>query len=135
MSSRRNVPIVFFDLETTGLVGEDDDIPEIINLGAVDCYDKNITYDEIYHPNEDITSGASRVNGFTKRYYTRSGFIGTEYLCLHGRIVRGMEMKKGLESFLDWLDNEYNEPVLLVSHNCFKFDAKVYSCIHDCDFP
>ena len=67
MSSRRHVPIVFFDLETTGLVGDGGDIPEIINLGAVDCYDKNITYDEIYHPQLDITPGASRVNGFTLR--------------------------------------------------------------------
>ncbi len=118
----RNTPVVFFDVETTGLFSRNGYEPEIINIAAVDSYDKNVTYDVIFHPNIDIQRGATRVNGFCKKY---DEFVGCEYLYLNGHIVNGMDMKEGLESFIDWLDNNYDEPVLLVAHNCFKFDAKV----------
>jgi len=116
------LPVVFFDVETTGLFGRNGYEPEIINIAAVDSYDKNIKYDVVFHPNVYITRGASRINGFRKKY---DAFAGREYLYLDGKRVNGMEMKKGLESFIEWLDNNYDEPVLLVAHNCFKFDAKV----------
>jgi len=115
----QNIPVVFFDLETTGYFGENGYIPEILCFAAVDSFNRKKTYKEIFHPNIDIQNG---VNGFCRKY---DKFAGREYLYLDGERVNGMEMKKGLESFIEWLDNNYDEPVLLVAHNCFKFDAKV----------
>ena len=118
----QDIPVVFFDLETTGLFSKNGYKPEIISIGAVDSYKRKKTYKEIYHPNIDIQRGATPVNGFCKLY---DAIAGREYLFLDGERVDGMDMKEGLESFIEWLDNNYDEPVLLVAHNCFTFDAKV----------
>ncbi len=119
----QHIPVVFFDLETIDFFGENGYIPEILCFAAVDSFNRKKTYKEIYHPNIDIQRGATTVNRLCKLY---DAIAGREYLFLDGKRVDGMDMKKGLESFIEWLDNNYNEPVLLVAHNCFKFDAKVY---------
>ncbi len=37
-----------------------------------------------------------------------------------------VDRKLAFQAFVDWLDETFGESVLLVAHNCFNFDAKVY---------
>jgi len=109
-------PIVYFDLETTGLP-HGGHLPDIIQIGAVDSYNKQ-EYDEYLLPNIPISAGATRVNGLTtNKRRTR--------LFHHNQEMNADEMYTGLRKFISWLRDMFDEPVLLVAHNAFNFDAKI----------
>jgi len=110
-------PVVFFDLETTGFPRKSGPIPDIISIGAVDSFNESQSYYCVLEPILSIEGGASRVNGFCK---DECGV-----LLYNGEEVDSTDMRRGLINFVHWLQHEYDEPVLLVAHNCFRFDAKV----------
>jgi len=110
------VPVViFYDLETTGFNYKNNHKDEqILSIGAVN----GKTGDE-YHkymvPTCEIPPDASRVN-----HIERSG----DGLTLRGVPVEAGQPKEVLEDFMDWLDRQSPEPVL-VAHNNYAFDAVV----------
>ena len=42
------------------------------------------------------------------------------------REIMAVDRETAFQAFMDWLDETFGESVLLVAHNCFNFDAKVY---------
>lgn len=106
--------VVFFDLETTDLIKKDN-FPDILQIGAVDSSD-HLQFNECLLPTKKVNYHASQVNRYTtdlKRLYHK------------GERVHAHEMKDGLQMFIDWLNVNFDGPVVLVAHNCFNFDAKV----------
>ena len=108
--------VVFFDLETTDFIKKDN-FPDILQIGAVDMYSsENLQFNECLLPTKKINYYASQVNKYTtdlKRLYHK------------GERVHSHEMKEGLQMFIDWMNLNFDGPVVLVAHNCFNFDAKV----------
>lgn len=107
-------PIICFDLETTGLIIKDN-IPDIVQIGAVHIFNEDKCFEVCVVPAIQIHPIASRVNKFT---------TDLESLYREGRAVKALKQADGLRNFIKWLETFY-EPVILVAHNCFKFDAKV----------
>ena len=112
------VPVViFYDLETTNFdfikENRHKDV-QIVSIGAV-----NGKTGEEYHkymvPTCAISPGASEINKIKK-----SG----DGLTLRGTEVKAGQPKEVLEDFMDWLDRQSPEPVL-VAHNNYAFDAVV----------
>jgi len=111
-------PVVFFDLETTGFLSNNGPPPQIINIGAIGSRGDTDAYEGYLQPTRKIAPGASAVNGFT----TNRDFTS---LYLNGVEVDADDMRSGLQLFVNWLYSFFDEPVLLVAHNCFNFDAKI----------
>ena len=69
--------------------------------------------------------------------YKNYSWLNNEYcsLYLNGVEVDADDMRSGLQLFVNWLGYSFfDEPVLLVAHNCFNFDAKVnlfYVCLNN----
>ena len=101
---------VFFDLETTSLSNHCD----VTQIAAV-C--QNSRFDQYVTPGQEISQGASEVTGLTFQ-------LGT--LFHHNRPVESIHIKSALQSFLAWLSN-LPSPVVLIGHNCERFDSKVLS--------
>ena len=115
--------LVYFDLETTGLIDLFD--PDILQIGAItaDCSD---SFDKFIHPvNKSTNSQSEAVNNI--KYDSR-----TESLYLHfetgRRLCKTIPIKTGLLEFIIWLRNQSHRSgskVILVAYNAFKFDAPI----------
>ena len=133
----KHTRIIYYDLETTGL---DYNTDEIISIGAIFGYNAKINYNingrfmtENYYstfhkyliPTCKITHGAYEIHGI-KKYNNE--------LYLHEHLLdNSVFPKKGLEEFMQWLetcllhDSKCDEiaHVILVAHNNKKFDSVV----------
>jgi len=100
--------LIFFDLETTGL-GKNVDI---IQIGAV--RENGSTFSRTIFPPGEIQRGASEINGFTK---------SRGILYQNGREVENVVTpREGLIDFFNWV-HDPRKNVILIAHNCFRFDA------------
>ena len=77
--------LVFFDLETTGLDVEED---EIVQIAALANTDQSEEFSVFVLPNVEMTEGASNVNGIT---------IQNVDLVRNGRVLPSTDMKSGLK--------------------------------------
>ena len=77
--------LVFFDLETTGLNLEED---EIVQIAALANTDQSEEFSVFVLPNVEMTEGASNVNGIT---------IENGELVRNGRVLPSTDMKSGLK--------------------------------------
>ncbi|XP_015243573.1 PREDICTED: DNA polymerase III PolC-type-like isoform X2 [Cyprinodon variegatus] len=102
----RNRIIVFFDLETTGLVCD------IIQVAAV-CEKK--FFNNYTLPCCSLTPSAIQVTGFT---------VNDDGLFLRGNPVETIPLQQLLTSFIAFL-RSFRRPVLLAAHNAKRFDAPV----------
>ena len=103
-------PIVYFDIETTQL--EKGGVADIIQLGAY--VNEDINFEAYCLPSRNI-GNAAQINGFQMR---------NGNLYQYGEWVEANSIFNGLCRFVKWLE-KFGEPVILVAHNCFQFDAKV----------
>jgi len=114
-------PIVFFDLETTGLIRDNgEDIPNIIQIGAVDSYGEKDPFMIHIVPGRAIEEKATEVTG----YSTDSSFRELIHKDSN-REIMAVDRETAFQAFMDCLDETFGESVLLVAHNCFNFDAKI----------
>ena len=77
--------LVFFDLETTGLNLEED---EIVQIAALANTAQSEEFSVFVLPNVEMTEGASNVNGIT---------IQNGELVRNGRVLPSTDMKSGLK--------------------------------------
>ena len=77
--------LVFFDLETTGLNLEEDEIVQIAALANTDQLEE---FSVFVLPSVEMTEGASNVNGIT---------IQNGDLVRNGRVLPSTDMKSGLK--------------------------------------
>ena len=77
--------LVFFDLETTGLNLEED---EIVQIAALANTPQSEQFSVFVLPNVEMTEGASNVNGIT---------IQNGHLVRNGRVLPSTDMKSGLK--------------------------------------
>jgi len=104
-----NHQLVFFDLETTGLFKTD----VIVQLAASASGEQFSRY---IYPDVPMNPRASQVNGIT---------ISEGSVFLKGCLVDSTRRVQALSEFATWLKRvSGRQGVLLVAHNCFKFDAK-----------
>ncbi|KAI1899779.1 hypothetical protein AGOR_G00065260 [Albula goreensis] len=108
--AKKDVPLVFFDLETTGL---DVTTCEIIQIGAV-CGVK--TFNRYMLPQRDIGEKSSAVNHLT---------VVDQALRYNGEPVETVPLREALTDFIDFL-RSFNQ-TRLVAHNgrCFDFPILV----------
>ncbi|XP_059191750.1 DNA polymerase III PolC-type-like [Centropristis striata] len=104
-------PLVFFDLETTGL---DTAVCDIIQLSAVSG---SKDFNKYILPRRQIDKRASGVTGLT--------FIDNQLL-LNGSPMDTVPLDEAVTTFLDFL-RSFHTPVLLVAHNAHRFDAPLIS--------
>jgi DNA polymerase III epsilon subunit-like protein len=116
-SSSRSLNLVFFDLETTGLVR-----PDILQVGAVN-WDASDSFDDFARPGKPIEPSASGVNRLVTRgngdLYKLWPALGKE------QRVHSRSAGEVLARFVDWLRDDVGAPVALVAYNGHKFDAPV----------
>ena len=77
--------LVFFDLETTGLNTEED---EIVQIAALANTAKSEEFSVFVLPNVEISEGASNVNGMTVQH---------GQLVRNGRVLRSTDMRSALK--------------------------------------
>ena len=116
--------LVYFDLETTGLIATD---PDILQIGAItsDCSD---SFDKFIKPEiRETTPEAEVVNNL--KYDSKTE---TLYLKLENdgqqRICKTVSIKTALLEFIIWLRNQNHRSgskVVLVAYNAMKFDAPI----------
>ena len=80
--------LVFFDLETTGLDVEED---EIVQIAALANAPESEEFSEFVLPNVEISKGASNVNGMT---------IQHGQLVRNGRVLRSTDILSALKVVL-----------------------------------
>ena len=80
--------LVFFDLETTGLDVEED---EIVQIAALANTPESEEFSVFVLPNVEISEGASNVNGMTIQY---------GQLVRNGRVLRSTDMRSALKVVL-----------------------------------
>ena len=105
---------IYFDLETTGLGRH----AGIIHIGAV--HEEGRRFSCFMVPDQDITPGATRVNGISK--YQSCLYRGGN------KIQDAVSPEDGLGKFLRWLQNRRtakDEKFILVAHNGYNFDGPV----------
>ncbi|XP_051266978.1 DNA polymerase III PolC-type-like [Dicentrarchus labrax] len=102
------MPIVFFDLETTGL----DNGCDIIQLSAT-C--GNDVFDVFTVPRCPISKKAAEVTGFTVSY---------DILFRNETEIDTIPLEEALTSFIEYLGS-FGSPVVLAAHNAKRFDARV----------
>ncbi|XP_033941128.1 DNA polymerase III PolC-type-like [Pseudochaenichthys georgianus] len=102
--------IVFFKLETTGLVTKSCHIVQLA-ASCEDCTPFNL----YILPGIPIGDKATKVNGLTVSYGR---------LLLHGEPVSTVSLYHSLKSFIQYLDS-FPGPVLLAAHNAWRFDQIV----------
>ena len=88
--------LVFFDLETTGLDVEED---EIVQIAALANTDESEEFSAFVLPNVEISEGASSVNGMT---------IQHGELVRNGRVLRSTDILPALEVILKLLHFQSN---------------------------
>ena len=116
--------LVYFDLETTGLIATD---PDILQIGAItsDCSD---SFDKFIKPEtRETTPEAEAVNNL--KYDSKTE---TLYLKLENdgqqRICKTVSIKTALLEFIIWLRNQNHRSgskVVLVAYNAMKFDTPI----------
>ncbi|KAK4879075.1 hypothetical protein RN001_007221 [Aquatica leii] len=102
-----NQALVFFDLETSGFMGDCD----VLQIAA---RHENTSFSKYIEPNEPIPESASIVNGLTNQ--------GPD-MFLYGEKVQSFPLRIVLEEFLQFLIN-CDKKCVLIAHNC-AFDARV----------
>ncbi|XP_028814857.1 exonuclease DPD1, chloroplastic/mitochondrial-like isoform X2 [Denticeps clupeoides] len=107
---RRNMaePLVFFDLETTGLDRAACDIVQLAAACGPDCFNVYLL------PRSGIAEKASKLTGFT---------VERGRLLLRGTQMETVPLQQALELFLQFL-SKVPKP-LLVAHNAKSFDAPI----------
>ena len=83
--------LVFFDLETTGLNTEED---EIVQIAALANTAESEEFSVFVLPNVEISEGASNVNGMTVQY---------GQLVRNGRVLRSTDIRSALKVILKLL--------------------------------
>ena len=83
--------LVFFDLETTGLDVEED---EIVQIAALANTAESEEFCEFVLPNVEISKGASNVNGMTVQH---------GQLVRNGRVLRSTDIRSALKVILKLL--------------------------------
>ncbi|KAK7092392.1 maternal protein exuperantia-like [Littorina saxatilis] len=110
-------PLVFFDLEATGLI-QLGVLPDIIQIAAM-CPDDDI-FDRYILPEKRMTPSALQVTGLR---------VDGDRLLRHGSPVPTVGMREALRDFLDWLrdvaEKAGGKKPLLLAYNGTKFDAPV----------
>ncbi|XP_033759536.1 LOW QUALITY PROTEIN: uncharacterized protein LOC117341782 [Pecten maximus] len=104
---KKERPLIFFDLETTGLARTSD----IIQIAAV-CGKEQLN--RYMAPTRTISLEASQATGLT--------YIGGT-LKHNGHVVQTTTQKAGLENFLKFL-NKFTDPIL-IGHNIQNFDIPI----------
>merc|ERR1711915_298660 len=112
--------IVFFDLESTGL---DTEYDEILQIGAVS--QSGSSFSVFILPQVPISDGAARVNNFS---------MEGRKLMRDGKELDSVNMEQGIQAFFNWCTNLARDfeaqSVALVAHNGKNFDFKLLtSCM------
>ncbi|XP_023932628.1 uncharacterized protein LOC106177003 [Lingula anatina] len=102
-----NVPLVYFDLETTGL-GTNAHITQIAAQGSMGKFNEYVI------PKKCITAEASAITGIK--------VLGGQ-IYHHDQPVEALKIRAALQRFIQFLDQ--SNPVLLVGHNIRSFDSRV----------
>ena len=92
----------------------------MLNISYTSNYFMQIyqTFDRFLQPKMRVERGATRINNFTtNRNCTK--------LYRDRNQVEADDMAWGLQNFINWLDENFADPVILMAHNCHKFDGKV----------
>jgi len=124
--------VIYYDLETTGLNLQKDQICQISAVSEADIIETGIRipgflpgqmesnpFDIYLRPEVEFNSKASEINGMTTDQHGNLFKNGQE-------VQQATDMKMGLELFLEYLEHFDNrEELILVSHNNFKFDSKI----------
>lgn len=114
--------IVFFDLETTGLI-RNGVHPSICQIGAAS---NGGVFDVYCMPDQEIEPKASEVNGLK---ISRRG-----HLLKNGEPVETCSVEDGLISFMDWIESlvstnrrsrKMSRTVILIAHNGSRFDNPI----------
>ncbi|XP_069135615.1 uncharacterized protein [Argopecten irradians] len=103
----REQPLIFIDLETTGLARTSD----IVQISAICDKDRFNIYTA---PTQPISLEASQATGLT--------YVGG-ILKHNGQIVQTTDIKAGLEQFVEYLQ-KYKDPIL-IGHNIQNFDVPI----------
>ncbi|XP_044595305.1 uncharacterized protein LOC123272509 [Cotesia glomerata] len=98
--------VVFFDLETTGL----DASKEVVQIAAKYS---DVEFDIYIKPEREFSLQASKITGLELK---NSTYIANSNL---GRAHSKVNAAKSLLQFL----KSINSPIILVAHNCFRFDC------------
>lgn len=106
-NSPEKVFLVFFDTETTGLKASS----EIIQIAA-QCGDR--LYNEYIIPIDGIPKFITGLTGFS--------ITDGEMYNREGELLKAVSKQTAVENFLEFLSS-IGEKVILVAHNCFRFDA------------
>ena len=116
--------LVYFDLETTGLIATD---PDILQIGAItsDCSD---SFDKFIKPEiRETTPEAEVVNNLKYDSKTETLYLKLENDG-HQRICKTVSIKTALLEFIIWLRNQNHRSgskVVLVAYNAIKFDTPI----------
>lgn len=118
---RTNSSIVILDLETTGLI-EDDNIPDITQIAAVEFNSEEI-FCKYVRPEKKISSVAQKLTGIN---------WSNGVLTYQGIPVDFVGIRTALSDFLDWL--QQFDDIILVAHYGLGFDFKVMGrALGSCD--
>ena len=110
------IPIVYLDLETSGLQRSS----EILQIAAK-C--GTVTFDIYITPSKDISAAASAVNGLRK---------SQAELFLYGKKVESVPLRIAISKLLEWLTS-FKKKVFIATHN-LNFDGpRLCDAIRYCD--
>ncbi|XP_065196400.1 uncharacterized protein LOC135827891 [Sycon ciliatum] len=104
---------VVFDLETTGL----DDSAEIVQIAACRL---GKTFSRYVLPCGGIQKSASEKTGLSV-----SIIGGQRTLVRSGKALKTDVLQEVADDFIDWLDRLRSKSIVLVAHNCKRFDCRV----------
>ena len=100
--------LIYSDIETDTFQAT-----KILQIAAITC--KGDIFNVHLNPNTDLPLHCTNITGL---YYYRGN------LYKNGRLVPSISIKKGLRDFKKWLLS-FNQPIHLIYHNAFSFDAKI----------
>lgn len=110
-------PLVFFDLETTGLIQPDEPLPDITQIAAI--YGDDDIFDKYVLPDKEITQGAQRVTGIR---------VEGDTLVRLGQPVPTVRLHVAMPDFLHWLadvSNRARQKPILLAYNAKRFDVPI----------
>lgn len=121
MAVHLRIKFFIFDLETTGLNRQKDEICQI----AVQPYDEDGPQPFNIHilPNCDFHPKASEVNGYTISYSSSSERSLTKL----GQPVETTTLAQGIKEFYDYLRRQSSSgsKIVLIGYNCKSFDVPI----------
>jgi DNA polymerase III alpha subunit (gram-positive type) len=100
--------LIYSDIETDTFQAT-----KVLQIAAITC--KGDIFNVHLNPNTDLPLHCTNITGL---YYYRGN------LYKNGRLVPSISIKKGLRDFKKWLLS-FNQPIHLIYHNAFSFDAKI----------